>query len=306
MTVVLTSPVLGQAVGFAYTGVLESWLLNEGYARNHASSLTTAITVTPTAAVLTGGTNAAGTVGTNGDVVFGTKGGDRTTVALLSADTAAGAATKIDTALTGKADAVISASKLQVTSNATGPEAYVTVVDGTAAVLTALGVTKGQVAFGGDGRATGASNTGPVDDVPANDPSRASNREAPYFPLSDDSNVTIANDSANLTQPKFPMVGFDLDLADTDTEAPSNLGTARPKTVPLAGAKVSLNGRNLEGVTGVTVGGTAATNLDVSRAGDGVITFTAPAKAAGSYDIVVTDPAGSATKTGGLTYSATP
>lgn len=304
MTVTLTTPVLGQAVGSQYTGPLESWLLNEGYARNHASSLTAAITVTETAAVLTGGTNAAGTVGTSGDIVFGTKGGARTTVSLLAADTAAGAATKIDTALAGLADAAIVSSKLQVTSIATGPTAYVTVVDGLAAVLTALGVTKGQTAFGGDGRPTGASNTGPQTDTPANDPQKADNREAPYFPLTDDTNTTIANDSANLTQPKFPHAKFDFDASGTDTEAPSDLGTPRPNRLPLAGGKVTLHGRNLEGVTGVTVGGTAATNLDVTRAGDGVISFTAPAKAAGSYDVVVTDPNGSATKTGGLTYAA--
>lgn len=33
MTVTLTSPVLGKAVGAEYTGTLEAWLLAEGYAR---------------------------------------------------------------------------------------------------------------------------------------------------------------------------------------------------------------------------------------------------------------------------------
>lgn len=33
MTVTLTSPVLGKAVGATYTGTLEAWLLGEGYAR---------------------------------------------------------------------------------------------------------------------------------------------------------------------------------------------------------------------------------------------------------------------------------
>lgn len=37
MAVVLTSPVLGHAVDYVYTGPLEPWLLKEGYARAQAS-----------------------------------------------------------------------------------------------------------------------------------------------------------------------------------------------------------------------------------------------------------------------------
>lgn len=37
MTVAITSPVLGLAVGATYTGPLEPWLLAEGYARNSAT-----------------------------------------------------------------------------------------------------------------------------------------------------------------------------------------------------------------------------------------------------------------------------
>lgn len=302
MTVTITSEVLGKQVGEPYTGPLESWLLHEGYARD-AADLTTPIVVTPTAAVLVGSANAAATVGTDGSVTFATKGGVQTVVNLLAADTAAGAATKIDNALAGKADAAIVSSRLNVTSVATGPTAYVEVVAGTAAVLTALHLAVGQVSYGTDGRPVGAA-ANPTADIPANDPTSAANREAPYFPSTPNraGSVTIANDATNLTKIKNPAPGFDMDVAAVDAEAPSNL-SVMPRELPLGGGKVSILGDNLEGVTGVTFGGTAGTALDASKAADGVITVVAPAKAAGTYDVVVTDNIGTGTKTGGVLYA---
>lgn len=311
MTVFLTSPVLGQDKGTAYTGPLESWLLHEGYARADADSLTDAITVTPTAAVLVGPDDAVNIV-TSGSIVFGTKDGVRTTVALVAADTPAAAATKIDTALAGLADAAIVAGNLQVTSIATGPTAYVTVVGGLASVLDDLGVTLGQVAYGGDGRPAGASNTGVQADVVGNQPGLASNREAPYFPTTPDRHTTVANDAANLTLTKLAAPGFDFDAAGVDTEAPSNLVIdaenlvdLNPNALPLAGGEVHVSGRNLENITAVSVGGTAGTIVEAESDRDkGILVFTAPAKAAGSYDVVFTDASGNATVTGGLTYAA--
>lgn len=147
----------------------------------------------------------------------------------------------------------------------------------------------------------GVSNTGVADTTPANDPQLPENREAPYFPSTEDRNTTVANDDTNLTEVKFPKA-IDFDAGGVDTEAPSDL-VLEPTDLDLAGGDVTATGNNLEGVTGVTVGGTAATNLDVSAAGDGVVTFTAPAKAAGTYDVVFTDASGNTTVTGGLTYA---
>lgn len=315
MTVRLTQPVLGQDVGYAYTGPLESWLLNEGYATSAATlpdawqadgngvpgAAAPTVAVTPTAAKLVGTSNAVNIV-TGGNLVLATKGGVQTTVALAAADTPAAAATKIDTALSGLADAAIVASKLEVTSTATGPTAYVTVVSATGTILANLGLAVDQVAYGTDGRPVGASNTGVQADLPANDLTSAANREAPYFPSTPDRNATIANDGSHLTLEKNPAPGFDADLGGVDAEAPANLDV-RPRELPLAGKKVTITGTNLEGVTGVTFGGTAGTSLDVTKAGDGVITVVAPAKAAGTYDVVVTDNIGSATKTGGVNYA---
>lgn len=195
MSVKLTSPVLGQDVGFIYTGALESWLLAEGYAKRDAD---------------------------------------------------------------------------------TTPTSY---------------------------SGIGVSNTGATADTPANDPTSAVNREAPYFPSTPDRNVTIANDADNLTKTKFPAPDFDMDVAGVDTEAPSNLDVM-PRELKVAGGdKVTITGDNLEGVTSVTFGGTAGTALDVSTAGDGVITVVSPAKAAGTYDVVLVDASGNGTKTGGALYA---
>lgn len=315
MTVRLTSAVLGQAVGYAYTGPLESWLLHEGYATSAATlpdawaedadgilgAKAPVVTVTPTAAVLAATVNAVNQ-STSGNVVFATKGGVRTTVALAAADTPAAAATKIDTALAGLADAAIVSGKLTVTSIATGPSAYVTVVGGDAAVLADLKVAVDDVAYGGDGRPAGASNTGAQVDVPANDPTSAANREAPYFPLTPDLDSTIANDNAHLTEAVHRAPGFDMDVNAVDAEQPSDL-TVEPSEMALAGGEFTIFGRNLEGVTGITVGGTAVVSFDDDAAADGVITAVAPAKAAGTYNVVVTDAVGATTETGALVYA---
>jgi hypothetical protein len=260
--------------------------------------------VTTVAATLAGASDAA-TLTASGNVVFAFQGGGVITVSLASADTADQAATKIDTALTGYADAAIVSSKLNVVSTLTGNQAFVKVVSGNATVLGNLGISVGQVAFGADGLPAGASDVGPTAATPGNDPTVKENREPGYWPLSPDKNVTIANDATNLTKTEFPApVDFDFDASGVDAEEPSLL-VLKPKSTNIAGGKkVTISGDNLEGVTGVTFGGTAATDLDVSAAGDGVITVTAPAHAAGAVDVVVTDDIGATTLTGGFTYKA--
>ena len=199
MSVKLTSPVLGQAVGFIYTGNLESWLLAEGYAKRDADT-------TPT--------------------------------------------------------------------SYTGP---------------------------------GVANAGATDEVPANDPRLPANREAPYFPLTDDNNVTIANDATNLTKTKFPAPGFDVDPNATDDDPPANVTLAPDSGPATGGTVVTLTGDNLAGVTSVTFGGAAGTALNTTNATkgpDGSITVTTPAGTAGAVDVVLVDPSGNLTLTGGFTYTA--
>lgn len=319
MTVRLTSPVLGLAVGASYTGNLESWLLNEGYATTSAAvpnawaedsdgilgAKAPVVNVTPTAAVLTG-TSDAVALTASGDVVIGTKGGVRTVVTLASGDLPAAAATKFDTALAGVADAAIVANRLEITSTATGPQAFVVVDSGDATILGNLGLAVDQVEHGGDGRPTGSSNLGAQADTPANDPTAAENREAPYWPLDDDLNVTIANDGTNLTKAKFPApVNFDFDAAGVEEEVPSRLEISPTSGPAVGGTIVGLTGDNLTDATTVTVGGAAVNEVYVT-AGDKVvrIDFAVPAHAAGAVDVVVTNAIGSTTMTGAFTYTA--
>jgi hypothetical protein len=75
-----------------------------------------------------------------------------------------------------------------------------------------------------------------------------------------------------------------------------------PATGGVAGGTVvTLNGTNLDGVTGVTFGGTAGTALTVLS--DTQVRITTPAKAAGAYDVVAADDSGNVTKTGGFTFA---
>jgi hypothetical protein len=70
--------------------------------------------------------------------------------------------------------------------------------------------------------------------------------------------------------------------------APTGGGTA-------GGTLVEIRGRKLTGATAVTFGGTAATSFRVVS--DTLIVATAPAKAAGNADVVVTTPGGTSTNT---------
>lgn len=152
----------------------------------------------------------------------------------------------------------------------------------------------------------GVSNTGAAAAPLSKDPREPENREAPHWPegeSEDDLNWSIANDADNLTEAKFPNPDYDFDEAGVDNDAPSGL-TFTPSGLPLAGGVVKVEGDNLEGVTAATVGGTAVTGLNVTKAADGEITFTAPAKTAGSYPVVLTDASGNATVNNALTYAA--
>lgn len=80
-----------------------------------------------------------------------------------------------------------------------------------------------------------------------------------------------------------------------DTIAPS-------AALPVAGGTtVTVTGALLDGITAVSVGGTAATSVVYSQAGK-KLTFATPAKTAGTYSVVLTDDSGSVTLTNALTF----
>ncbi|MFM7253605.1 MAG: beta strand repeat-containing protein, partial [Ilumatobacteraceae bacterium] len=73
------------------------------------------------------------------------------------------------------------------------------------------------------------------------------------------------------------------------------ISSLTPSRGPLGGTSVTIAGQNLLGVTSVTFDGTAATI--VSAVSDTSITVTAPARAAGTVNVVVTTPGGPSANT---------
>jgi hypothetical protein len=253
----------GQAPGSTYSGsaALLPFYLAMGYVYDDAAK-----------AKITGSANAVNIV-TGGNLVLNVN-GVQVTTALAAADTPAAAATKIDTALGANGDAAIVSSKLEVTSNSTAAAPRtVEVVSGTGTVLANLGLTVGQ-----KGTTDKLKNTR---ELPADDPTLASNREDPgdAFQFGTDAALGARVRKVYVDEP-------------TDVD---------PKKLKLAGGEVVLiDGDNLTGATSVTFGGTAGTAFSVVN--DNTIQVTTPAKAAGAYDVVVVKAAGNATLTAGVTY----
>ena len=76
-------------------------------------------------------------------------------------------------------------------------------------------------------------------------------------------------------------------------------------TTPAGGETITLTGTNFQAGATVTIDGTAANGVAVPTSTS--ITFTAPAKTAGDYDVVVTNSNGlSARLTNGISYNGTP
>lgn len=155
--------------------------------------------------------------------------------------------------------------------------------------------------IGPDGFNTLADGGEAISVLPGDDPTNAANREAPRFPAQE-TTWSIANDEENLTKKEFP-VAEDFDPSGVDNDAPSNLALSPATGSVDGGDVVTITGDNLEGVTGVTFGGTAGTDLDTSGAANGEIQVTTPAHAAGAVDVVVQDPSGNTTMTGAFTYA---
>jgi hypothetical protein len=84
--------------------------------------------------------------------------------------------------------------------------------------------------------------------------------------------------------------------------AASALTTVSPATGTTAGGTgVTLTGTGFIEATGVTFGGTPATGVIINSSTQ--ITCLTPPHSAGAVDVVVQDPLGNGTKTGGFTYS---
>jgi hypothetical protein len=90
--------------------------------------------------------------------------------------------------------------------------------------------------------------------------------------------------------------------AAMENDPPTITGNLSPATGTTAGGTVvTINGTNLAGTTGVTFGGTAGTSI--VNVSDTQVRVTTPAKTAGAVTVVLTTPAGSATKTTAFTFA---
>lgn len=93
-------------------------------------------------------------------------------------------------------------------------------------------------------------------------------------------------------------------VPSTDIDAlfvPATVDSIVPASGAAAGGtNLVINGKNLSGAEGVTIGGNAATNFKVVS--NTRITCTAPAHAAGAVTVVVKDDAGDVTKPTFYTY----
>jgi hypothetical protein len=88
---------------------------------------------------------------------------------------------------------------------------------------------------------------------------------------------------------------------DAEFVAPT-INSISPATGPAAGGTIiTITGTGFTTGTTVTVGGGSATSVDVDTATK--LKCTTPAHAAGATDVVVTTKAGTATETGGFTYT---
>jgi len=110
------------------------------------------------------------------------------------------------------------------------------------------------------------------------------------------------NYESGLKKVLIPGVQYTQAQIDALFESAATVTSVSPNSgVAAGGVKVTITGTNLEGVSGVTFGGTAATN--VKSVNDTTVTCTTPAHATGAVNVVVTDDvSGNVTLTNGYTY----
>ena len=117
-------------------------------------------------------------------------------------------------------------------------------------------------------------------------------------PIVDDLGKDYGNYSgaAGRTGPITPKTPY------PDASSPPLLTGLAPNNGGVAGATgVTITGAGFTGATAVTFGGTAATAINVVD--NNTITCSSPAKAAGSYDVIVTTPKGSSPAGTKFTYA---
>lgn len=102
---------------------------------------------------------------------------------------------------------------------------------------------------------------------------------------------------------RFAKAGTIMTQGQIDALFPAaTVDSVSPATGTTAGGVVvTVKGTNLDGVTSVTFGGTAGTNLKVVSPTE--VKVTTPAKTAGAVVVAVVDDSGPASKANGYTYA---
>ena len=161
-------------------------------------------------------------------------------------------------------------------------------------------------AAGADYTGPGAAPEGPADTTIANnrefDATRgniAHDGGTPEAATNDGDLKLSAADAISWPATDAVFDGF----ANDPATFPTSVTEIQPDSGVAAGGTVlEISGTGLTGATGVTFGGTAGTAFSVVDSKN--IAVTTPAKAAGTYDVVVLHPGGNKTITGGFTYTA--
>jgi hypothetical protein len=117
--------------------------------------------------------------------------------------------------------------------------------------------------------------------------------------------LTYTPGSTVVAQTSFPIQGSNTNAVTAAMQIEAlTINTVNPSPGPASGGTgVTLTGTGFTGATSLTFGGTAATSLNVVSSTS--VTAVTPAHATGAVDVVITTPAGTATKTNGFTYETT-
>jgi hypothetical protein len=179
----------------------------------------------------------------------------------------------------------VSGSPLTLTTNGLAGTLTITNVS---ALITATNITSNFTGTALDGNVTETGNTCAV--------------VAPFASCT----LTYTPGGTMVAQTPFTIQG-----SNTNTVTPAiqiDSGTTLTGISPSSGTTsggtgVTLTGTGLTGTTGVTFGGNAVTGLNVIDST--TVTAVTPAHTAGSVDVIITTPSGSATDTNGYTYVTT-
>lgn len=181
-------------------------------------------------------------------------------------------------------DAIISVTGSPLTLTTNGPTGSLT-INNNSLLVAATNITSNVTGTALDGNVTETGNTC------ANVPPQGS------------CTLTYTPGNTVVAQTSFPIQGSNTNsvTAAIQIDASVVINTVNPSSGPdIGGASVTLTGIGFTGATGVTFGGTPATNINVVNST--TVTSVTPAHAIGAVDVVITTPAGSATQTNAYTY----